>query len=279
MEHLFSAWPEVINRIDRTSQVLFLTDFDGTLTPIVGRPELVVLPEENRQLLYELAHQRRFIVGIISGRALSDLKGLVGIEGIVYAGNHGFEIEGPDWSFISPVSDEIRSSFRVIKRTLNLTLSTIKGVLVEDKGMTLSVHYRQVDEEKASDIKILVERAVSDSSFRGLFRITAGKKVYEVRPAIDWDKGKAINLLIEKYDKGGKNGGLVPIYMGDDLTDEDGFREIEKYGNGITVHVGEVRDDSAARYYLESTSEVQKFLAEMLEHNQRGLLCEKFSTV
>ncbi|MDD5703889.1 MAG: trehalose-phosphatase, partial [Dehalococcoidales bacterium] len=244
-----------------------------------GRPELAVLPEENRQLLCELAHQRQFTVGIISGRALSDLKGLVGVEGIVYAGNHGFEIEGSDWSFISPVSDEIRPLFRVIRQVLSLTLSTIKGVLIEDKGMTLSVHYRQVDEEKASDIKTLVERAVSDSSYRGLFRITAGKKVYEVRPAIDWDKGKAISLLIEKYGKGGKNSGLVPIYMGDDLTDEDGFREIEKYENGITVHVGEVRDNTAARYYLKSTDEVQKFLVEMLEYNQRGLLCEKFSTI
>jgi len=181
-------------------------------------------------------------------------------------------------SFINPVADEIRPLFRVVRQILSTTLATIKGVLIEDKGITLSVHYRQVDEEKAKDVKHLVEHAVKGPLSLGLLKVTSGKKVYEVRPAVSWDKGKAIRLLMKRYGKGGRSSGLIPIYLGDDLTDEDGFRVIEKYGNGISVYVGEFRPDSAARYYLKSPAEVQKLLVKLAESAQRNPQEKQFST-
>jgi trehalose 6-phosphate phosphatase len=279
LQHLFSSWPEVAELIRKARHILCLSDYDGTLTPIVEKPELAVLTEEAHRLLETLVQQPRFTVGIISGRALADLKEKVNIKGLIYAGNHGFEIEGPGLNFVNPLADEIKPFFRIIRQVLTMALGTIKGVLVEDKGITLSVHYRQAAEEKAGDIKKIVEKTMHGPVTQGMVKMTTGKKVIEVRPAVNWDKGKAIRLLMKKYGRGGRNSGLLPIYLGDDLTDEDGFQMIEKYGEGITIHIGESGFNSLARYYLRSPLEVQQFLNKLLEYNQRGLVCEQLSTI
>ncbi len=278
MEHLLSTWPKIREQTRNAKHILFMTDFDGTLAPIAERPELAVLPEDTRQLLHLLSRQRNFTVGIISGRALVDLKDKVNLNGIIYAGNHGFEIEGPGLSFISPIADEIRPFFRIIHRFLILTLGSIKGVFVEDKGLTLSVHYRQVEADKVGDVEKMVQRAIDVPAARGVFKITSGKKVFEVKPVVSCDKGKAIRLLMKRFGKGGRQSGLLPIYLGDDLTDEDGFRVIEKYGRGISVYVGERYHDSAAGYYLHSPHELALFLSKLTDYAQRGLLCEQYST-
>jgi trehalose 6-phosphate phosphatase len=279
VQHLFAAWPEVAELVRKARNILFLSDFDGTLTPIVERPEMAILTDDTHKLLQSLAHQPRFTVGVISGRALADLKEKVKIEGLIYAGNHGFEIEGPGLNFVNPLADEVKPFFRIIRQVLSMALGTIKGVLIEDKGITLSVHYRQAEEEKAADIKNIVERTIKGPLAMGMVKVTPGKKVFEVRPAVNWDKGKAIRLLMKRYGKGGKYSGLLPIYLGDDLTDEDGFQTIEKYGSGITIHIGESRVDSSARYYLKSPVEVQEFLDKLLEYTHRGLVCEQLSTI
>ena len=270
MEQLLSAWSEVARRLQGARRILLLMDYDGTLTPIVERPELAHLPESTRMLLKALRYQPRFKVGVISGRALSDLKGRVGIHGIIYAGNHGLEIEGPGVDFVNPIAEEMKPVLRVIHQVLKRALGGSRGVLVEDKGLTLSVHYRQVAAEKAEEVQDSFERIVGSTLAAGQVRITSGKKVYEVRPAVDWDKGKAIRLLMKKYGKGGRESGLVPVYLGDDLTDEDGFRVIEKYGGGISVFVGEPDQESSARYFLRSPEEVSRFLEMLLEYARRG---------
>jgi trehalose 6-phosphate phosphatase len=274
VEHLLAAWPKILDLIQEAPHVLFLSDFDGTLAPIVERPDQALLAEPTRDMLRTLNSRRQFTVGIVSGRALPDLKAKVNLEGIIYAGNHGFEIEGPGLSFINPIVNEIKPFFRILRQILILTLGTIKGVLVEDKGMTISVHYRQVEETKIKDVETLVTRAVNGPATHGLFKVTAGKKVYEVRPAVNWDKGKAIQLLMKKYGKGGRNSGLLPIYLGDDLTDEDAFEAIKRYGSGLSIRIGIPSPASAARYFLNSPVEVFGFLKELAEYSVRGLLCE-----
>jgi trehalose 6-phosphate phosphatase len=279
LEHLFSVLTKVMGQIDGARRILLLSDFDGTLTPIVDRPELAAMPEETHRLLQKLTLQSNFTLGIISGRSLSDLKEKVNLSRIIYAGNHGFEIEGPGLSFVNPIAEEIKPMLRIIRQILNMTVGTIKGVLVEDKGITLSVHYRQVRDEEVSEVKNKVEGVIRGPLSRGIVKVTPGKKVYEVRPSVPWDKGKAIRLLMKRYGKGGRQSGLLPIYLGDDFTDEDGFRVIEKYGNGITVHIGENNADSIAKYYLSSPQEVQQFLTNLLETAQRGFVCTQWSTL
>jgi trehalose 6-phosphate phosphatase len=270
LEHLLSCWGEILQMIQTAQHVLFLSDYDGTLTPIVEQPELAILSVSNRAFLRELAECKGVTVGIISGRALNDLKEKVRLPGVIYAGNHGFEIEGPGWDFISPIAAEIRPLLRVLRQVLSLTLGKIKGVLLEDKGFTISIHFRQVEEKNVNQVQQMVERVMQKPASQGLIKITPGKKVYEVRPAINWNKGKAIQLIMKKYGKGGRQSGLLPIYLGDDLTDEDGFRMINKYGSGVTAYVGEPRNDFSAQYYLKTTEEVTQFMAKILEFFQRG---------
>ena len=269
MEHLLSVWQEIARQVKAARHILLLSDYDGTLTPIVERPEMAGLPERTRQLLQALCRKHHFTVGIISGRALSDLKERVGIQDIVYAGNHGLEIEGPGISFVNPLAKDMKPVFRLIHQVLSKAYSSVRGVLVEDKGLTLSVHYRMVEKEKSEEVETIFERVVAAARSLGMLKTTSGKKVYEVRPAVDWHKGKAAKLLMKRYGKGGRKSGLLPIYLGDDLTDEDGFMAIERYGDGLAIFVGEESATTLARYFLRSPAEVEQFLSRLLD-TQKG---------
>jgi trehalose-phosphatase len=258
LEHLLSAWSEVAKQLRSAGHILLLLDYDGTLTPIVQSPELADLTDGVRQLLQALARQRRLTLAIISGRALVDLKEKVGISNIIYAGNHGLEIEGPQVSFVSPLAEEFKPVLRRMHHELSQALGAIKGVLVEDKGLTLSVHYRQVADDKSTEVEDLFERVTGDAARSGKIQVTSGKKVYEVRPAVAWDKGEVLKMLM------GKERGALPIYLGDDLTDEDAFKAIENYEGGISVFVGEGDSPTSASYFLQSPDEVAKFLSLLL---------------
>ena len=270
MEHLLAAWPQVLLRLRSAKQIMLLSDFDGTLTPIVEKPEMAYISESTRYLLQSLAIQRRIKLGVISGRALTDLKKRVNVTGIIYAGNHGFEIEGPGWSFVNPLADEIRPFFRLLSHLLVRALSPTKGVFVENKGITLSVHYRQIARDKTLSMQRAFNRVVNDVRNEGKFKVTLGKKVLELRPDVDWDKGKAISLLLQKFADGRRDGDLVPIYLGDDLTDEDGFEAIDDHENGISIYIGNNLRRTNASYYLKSPDEVIEFLKIFLNSLKRG---------
>jgi trehalose 6-phosphate phosphatase len=264
LQHIFSVWQEFSKRLKGAERVLLLCDYDGTLTPITEKPELADLSENTRQLLQALTRQKHFTVSVISGRALADLRQMVGIDGIIYVGNHGLEIEGPGVALVNPLADEMKPVFRMINQALNKALASIKGVRVEDKGLTVSLHYRMVEESKSEEVKNIFERVIASAGSQGKFRVTSGKKVYEVRPAVDWDKGEAIALLIDRYGMANTKQQLLPIFLGDDQTDEDGFKVIEKHG-GVSIFVGEKPGHSAARYYLKSPAEVEQFLERLID--------------
>ena len=268
MEHLFSVWKEVQPQLEAAGHTLLLSDYDGTLTPIVERPELANLSLGTRELLQMLARQSCFTIGVISGRALGDLQQRVGIRDITYAGNHGLEVEGPEMSFVNPIAKELKPVFRLLHRALNKALGKVSGVLVENKGLSLSVHYRMVADDERDEVKTIFEQAIDIARSLGKVRITSGKRVYEVRPAVAWDKGKAIALLLKRQEKPKRKTTVLPIFLGDDLTDEDGFRVINQYG-GISIFVGEYSANTAARYFLVSPAEVEEFLGRLLEHASR----------
>ncbi len=259
MQYLFDVRDKVAHRLKSANHILLLSDYDGTLTPIVDKPELAALPQEIRKLLRKLAKSRRYTVGIVSGRALPDLKNRVGLEGIIYAGNHGLEIEGFGSSFFEPIAEEMRPFLRMLNQALSATLRGIKGAFVEDKGLTLSVHYRTVDGTEQRKVEDAFSRITDPLRVTGKIKITRGKKVYEIRPPVDWDKGKAIAWLMAKCREVRGRGGALPIYLGDDLTDEDGFKAIER-NNGVSIFVGEGSLQSVARYFLKSPEEVAQFL-------------------
>ncbi len=259
MQHLFDAWNKVARRLKSAQHVLLLSDFDGTLTTIVEQPELAVLSAETRNLLKRLSRNRHYTVGIISGRALADLRRRVGVDGIIYAGNHGLEIEGLGSDFLEPLAEEMRPMLHILNRALSVALRGIKGVFVEDKGLTLSVHYRLAEGSEIDKVENTFARITDSLNVTGQIKITRGKKVYEIRPPVDWNKGKAISWLMVRLRRMKGKGGALPVYLGDDLTDEDGFHVIEQ-NKGISVFVGEEEIQTAARYFLKSPQEVTELL-------------------
>ncbi len=259
MEHLFSVWQEIGERIKTAHQILLLTDFDGTLSPIVGRPEEAVLPDDTRCAIEALAASQRVGVAVVSGRALSDIKNKVGIQGITYAGNHGLEVEGPWLEFLYPPAEAMRPVMSRLCSTLTNALAGFEGAFVEDKGLTLSVHYRLAREDRVEELKRVCEETVRGLRSEGKIRTAEGKKVCEIRPGAPWDKGDAMALLLSKWTSSTGGGSDLTLFLGDDLSDEGGFKVVNTHG-GISIFVGEAGASTAASYFLRSPDEVADFL-------------------
>ncbi len=261
MEYLFDQWEEVKSKLSN-ARALFFFDYDGTLAPIAGTPQQAVIPQKAKELLGRLSQKHNCTVAIISGRALEDIRRAVGLKDIIYAGNHGLEIEGPKIKFESQVPPRLKSAIRDIYEKLVSKLSKIKGVLIEDKGLTIGVHYRLVDTKDIREFLGKFREITGPFTARNKIKITEGKKVYEIRPPVAWDKGKiALWLLARRQFLAGEDK-IVPVYFGDDLTDEDGFRALKN--KGLTVLVGEPKASDAA-YFVRNTGEVVRFMEQILE--------------
>jgi trehalose-phosphatase len=259
MQYLFDSWNKVARRLKSAQHVLLLSDFDGTLTTIVEQPEMAVLSLETKNLLRRLSRNRHYTVGIISGRALADLRDRVGVDGIIYAGNHGLEIEGLGSHFLEPLAEEMRPMLHILNSALSTALRGVKGVFVEDKGLTLSVHYRLAEGSEIDKVDEAFTKITDPLNVTGQIKVTRGKKVYEIRPPVDWNKGRAVSWLMARLKKMKGKVGAIPVYLGDDLTDEDAF-EIVEHNQGISVFVGEERIQTQARYFLRSPDEVTELI-------------------
>ncbi|MFC2073141.1 trehalose-phosphatase [Chloroflexota bacterium] len=264
MQHLFEAWESFASDVRVASHILLLSDYDGTLTPIVRRPEEAILSPEVREKLRALAKKPAFSLGIISGRSLSEVKTLVELAGIYYAGNHGLEIEGPGLEFIQPAVKASQPKIQDLFRQLSSRLGSIEGVIVEDKGLSLSVHYRLVKESEEEVVGEIFHQITSSQFAEGKIRVTSGKKVWEVRPPVDWHKGKAVEIIRKEIKTLLELEELLTIYLGDDTTDEDAFRIIHR-PQGWSIFVGKENPSSKADFFLNSVSEVETFLSRLLD--------------
>ncbi len=248
-----AAFSEIQRRLAGKRASVFL-DYDGTLTPIVARPELAIMSDGMRDVLRRLA--AKCSVAVVSGRDLADVKRLVGLDDIVYAGSHGFDIGGPGGLTIQ--HEESAAFSEAVKRAagkLVTALAPIAGALVEPKRFAVAVHYRQVAGKDLPAVEAAVDMALAAEPD---LRKTHGKKVFELRPRFDWDKGKAVRWLMEALGQTGA--GVVPFYLGDDLTDEDAFTALAD--DGVTIYVG-APDRTAARYLLDDPDQVGTFLIEL----------------
>ena len=249
LKHLWDEWQNIVNTIKSSASLFILLDYDGTLTPIVERPEDANLSPETRSLLKTLSDKRGYRVGILSGRVLEDVKKRVGLPNLYYAGNHGLELSGPDIEFVHPKAKELAESISKISEELKIELGGVEGVIVEDKTLTLSVHYRATPPDKVD----LVKQKVLEVAHRWQhLQLTYGKKVLEVKPRLDWNKGRAAQLLIDRVAPES-----LPIYAGDDSTDEDAFLQLSR---GITILVSSTPTQTNARYYLRDLEEVKELL-------------------
>lgn len=249
MRHLWN----ILDSFKKNLNLFWLLDYDGTLAPIVSEPGKAILDPEMRKLLGALAEN--FKVAVISGRSLQELKKLVSLGKIYYAGNHGLEISGPGVSFVLPEAVRVRPTVSKICRELRRGLRGIAGTIVENKGVTASLHYRNVALGEVTKAKRIFDSVVRPYVESGLVRIANGKRVWEIRPNCDWDKGKAVEWIIKSSDPRGE---LLPIYLGDDRTDEDAF--IALRGRGITVLVAKNWQRTNAEFYLRGVEEVKILL-------------------
>jgi alpha,alpha-trehalase len=246
---------EILGRLKEGRPAIFL-DYDGTLTPIVEDPSKAFLPEKTRQLIEKLAEH--WTVTIMTGRALYDAKDLVGLENLVYAGSHGFKIAGPEESFHEERGDEYLPSLDKAEKELGDRVKDLKGVHIEHKPFAIAVHYRQASETIVPELGKRVDEVVGH--YPDLVK-TTGKKIFELRPKMDWDKGKALLYLLGKMHIDDSR--TVPVYIGDDTTDEDAFRAIA--GRGIGILVSEDNSPTAASYVVRNPDEVAVFLEELVK--------------
>jgi trehalose-phosphatase len=231
-------------------------DYDGTLAPIVARPEDAALLPGAAAVLRSLAQRTDTRIAILSGRALSDITGRVSLDGAFYAGNHGLEISGPGVQRVHPRATASRELLRTIAAHLQEQLAAVPGAQVEDKRLTLSIHYRRVADERAERRTVaVVEHACAP--YREQLRVTHGKKIVEVRPAVDWNKGDALRFLRDTVI--GNDTAAPTVFIGDDRTDEDAFGQVGEDGYGIIV-AETAPSDTLASAYLRSPLEVVDFL-------------------
>lgn len=253
MQHVFNVWQNIEKRLWSAKGILLLLDFDGTLTPIVDRPKGAELSPEMRGILKFLAKKRGFEVAIISGRSISDLKQKIKIRNIIYVGNHGLEIERRKKKFIYPQASKSIRTMKELKKILKARLGSIKGTIVEDKGVGLAIHYRMVKNSDVPELKRMVRQIFRPFMEKRKIKIGYGKKVLEAKAPITWDKGKAASMILDSF----KKEKPLSFYLGDDRTDEDAFSALD--GKGITVFVGKPRK-SKAKFFLKNVGEVGIFL-------------------
>ncbi|MDP2167565.1 MAG: trehalose-phosphatase [Thermodesulfovibrionales bacterium] len=229
--------------------MLFL-DFDGTLSPIVKNPEEAVIKDKVKGWLKRLSEDKNNKIAIVTGRSLKDIIKKVGLKDVIYASNHGMEVYYGG-RFLLRKATDIRRPLKRLERELTIKLSGIPDIFIENKGLSLAVHLRRVENQYHKEVKRIVNITVESWLKRYKLQLTGGKMLIEVRP-LSWDKGKAVlwiwKRLAPKH---------LPVYVGDDVTDEDAFSALKPYG--ITIRIGRWRK-SNAEY---SVSSIEKLMAEM----------------
>lgn len=241
-------------RVAGASHIGLFLDFDGTISQIVPVPQDAELDSEIGATLRALSERPDFSVSIVSGRAIADVRERVRLKKAIYAGNHGLEIEADDVRFRDPEAEALRRELRCLLLQLKLALCETEGLELEDKGLTLSVHFRRVAEELQDWVRSVACSTVGRSRS---FGCREGKMVIEVFPRVDWNKGRAVKWVAREV----LPSSPLLIYIGDDVSDEDAFAAIRE---GITIKVGGL-SDTAAQYVLPDVSAVGLFL-KWLDH-------------
>jgi trehalose 6-phosphate phosphatase len=251
LPNALAAVDDILARCKGRSLAVFL-DYDGTLTPIVDDPDQALIADDMRAAVSELAD--RCSVALVSGRDLPKLKRLARLPHVTYAGSHGFDIETAGGRSVA--HEEAMADLPALdqaERRLRERLCGVAGAIVERKRFAIAVHFRQVAAQEVYRVQTIAKEVLSEQ--QGL-REKAGKMIVELQPDVAWNKGRAVLWLLEQM---GAAGTTFPIYIGDDVTDEDAFQALKGRGIGILVRDAQPRS-SAAEYALENVAEVRRFL-------------------
>lgn len=250
--------PDLLERLDQLRArrrgrpwAVFL-DFDGTLSPIVDDPDDAFMPDPLRRAVRELA--QTCPVAVVSGRDRTDVTTRVGLEGLAYAGNHGVDIVAGDQHKTLPRVEEAMPDVARAEQQLRRRLDRLPGALIERKRYSVAAHYRKVQSE---DVLAQVEDVVQSVANETGLRLRYGEKVFELEPAVDWHKGRALDWLVETLPRVDPNESFI-VYVGDGETDEDAFAALR--GRGAGVHVGDPVTTTLADYRVADPDGVLKLL-------------------
>jgi trehalose 6-phosphate phosphatase len=265
---LFESIEEVRGRLARANGLLLCTDFDGTLAPITDDPDGAEITPANDDALRALAGREDSRVAVVSGRGVEDVAARVGIEGLAYAGNHGLELTRDGRTTTHPIAADRKGGIEALLADLGERLDGVENCVFEDKGVTATVHYRGVAPENAERVEAAVAAAMEVHG-EGL-HCSSGKEIFEIGPAIPWDKGRVISLLAEDTPEK-----WIAAYLGDDTTDETAFRALGE--DGISVFIGD-EGDTAARYRVADPEGVARFFEWLAGDGTDALASERPST-
>ena len=246
-------------------RLLLLSDYDGTLTPIVDRPDEAWLADATRDDLRALARSPKIHLAFVSGRDLADLRGRVGVPDAIYAGCYGLEIEGPGLHFRHPEAEAQRDSLDVLGRQLSLQAPTVPGMRVEPKRFGLAVHYRHVEPDQMRRVETELARAIQRSG--GRLTVFHGSEVIEIQPQVGWNKGDCV-LWIRDVVQRASSAPVMVLYLGDDWTDEHAFETLA--GQGITIRVGSDGRASRASHRLPDVAGVRRLLSALAAEAGKG---------
>ncbi|OBI55611.1 trehalose-phosphatase [Mycobacterium sp. E796] len=257
-----------VRELVATRQPAVFLDFDGTLSEIVEHPDSARLVEGAEEALRALA--TRCPVTVVSGRDVADVRERAKVDGVWYAGNHGLELVAPDGTYYeNAASAGVADTLARAAGRLAEALSDVPGIVVEHKRFSVAVHYRNANPH---DVDRLFVAARDVGRTEGL-RVTPGRKVIALRPNLGWDAGATLNWLLRRIlgSYGADPGTVLPIYVGDDITDEDAFDAVQFDGVGIVVRHDEDGDrDSAALFSLENPSVVTDFVSQLAQDLQQA---------
>lgn len=239
-----------LRRLPAERPIFLFLDYDGTLAAIRNTPREAGLSAARRAVLRRLS--RKMFVCIVSGRSLDDVKAMVRLASVAAIGNHGLEIECGSRRWTHPEARPVRAELRRVLDKIGRRLDRLPGLIVEDKGLTGSVHYRRVPPAAWAEVETVVREEVGRS--RSALRMTKGHRVHEIRPRVAWDKGRGVRYFLARLETGTRP---LVVYIGDDETDEDAFRTLRR--KGITIRVGG-KGRTLARYRLGTVREVWTLL-------------------
>ncbi|GAV87904.1 Trehalose_PPase domain-containing protein [Cephalotus follicularis] len=290
----YRAWmlkfPSALGSFDRITnfakgkRIALFLDYDGTLSPIVDNPDCAFMHNAMRKAVKMVA--KYFPTAIISGRSRDKVYEFVGLKELYYAGSHGMDIMGPvrqsndhpncikstdkqgkEVNLFQPASEFLPMINEVFSSLVENT-KEIAGAKVENNKFCVSVHYRNVDEKSWTTVAQCVNDVIKDYP---RLRLSHGRKVLEVRPVIDWDKGKAVTFLLESLGLSDSED-VLPIYVGDDRTDEDAFKVLREGTYGYGILVSSMPKESNAFYSLKDTTEVMEFLRSLVAWKKSSAL-------
>uniref|UniRef100_A0A6N2MLH1 Trehalose 6-phosphate phosphatase n=1 Tax=Salix viminalis TaxID=40686 RepID=A0A6N2MLH1_SALVM len=267
---------EQIASFAKGKKIALFLDYDGTLSPIVENPENAVMSDDMRFAVKEVA--KYFPTAIISGRSRDKVHEFVGLTELYYAGSHGMDIMGPvrqsvpdrnciqstdkqgnEVNLFQPAREFLPMIDEVFSSLVRIT-KDIKGATVENNKFCVSVHYRNVDQDNWKSVWECVQDVIKKYP---RLRLTHGRKVLEIRPTIDWDKGKALEFLLESLGLSNCDD-VLPIYVGDDRTDEDAFKVLRERNCGYGIFVSKSPKESNAYFSLRDPAEVMEFLKSLV---------------